>query len=190
VDTERPNRVESEWGSVWRLLTIYAKKLANDMPAVFDGISQDDLVGETILEYLASESRLNWDPLLGSLAQFLCGVLKRKFLMHDRRSKRFEGSLGNDRHVLEFPRPAVSNGSTRIKITDGMRTVVRGDKELEDLVDAAQRVDDAARVNQQLSQLLQTTISDVVNRKKRLRRLWDRSSRGTEDSNLNRGARL
>ena len=48
------------------------------MPDVFDGISSDDLVDETIIDYLASEYGLDWDPTQGSLVRFLMWCVEKE----------------------------------------------------------------------------------------------------------------
>jgi hypothetical protein len=57
---------------------------------------------------------------------------------------------------------------------DRIKAAARGDKELEELVEAIAKIETETKVNQQLSALLDTTIEDVVNRKKRLRKRFDR----------------
>jgi DNA-directed RNA polymerase specialized sigma24 family protein len=185
VDTDKATLDQISSGALYKRLTAYAFSLARDMPAVFDGISPDDLVGETLLEYWTSEKNLNWDAGKGSLERFLCGVLKNKFLMHARRSRYCAGPRDDDGPLRVIPTRTASDGFPRAR-TDLIRTVAQGDRELEELVKAAEDLDSDGRTNQQLSQLLDTTTADVVNRKKRLTRRLDRAERSAEGRNLHR----
>ena len=77
---------------LYKRLSVFAWKLSCQMPHVFDGISPDDLVGEAVLTFLSSETRLGWDPRKANLDRFLCGVVKNLFLTHARLSRRCAGS--------------------------------------------------------------------------------------------------
>jgi hypothetical protein len=65
---------EIDWGALYRRLSVYAFRIAGGMPGVFDGISPDDLVGETLTAFLSDPEGLGWDPTTqDNLARFLCG---------------------------------------------------------------------------------------------------------------------
>ena len=53
---------EVDWDALNRRLCVYAYKLADGMPGVFDGISPEDLVGEAITAFYADPEGLGWDP--------------------------------------------------------------------------------------------------------------------------------
>ena len=186
VDTATVILGETEWAALYRRLAAYAMALSREMPAVFDGISPDDLVSETIVAYLAGESGMGWDPHQGSLDRFLCGVLKNKFLMHARRIKRLAACAVKSQFVVEPPSSEVKNVPAPPTITDQIELAARGDEKLEKLVEATQELDGMANANQQLSQLLGTTEADVVNRKKRLTRRLDRAVRAARRSQHHR----
>jgi DNA-directed RNA polymerase specialized sigma24 family protein len=112
VDSAKAILEETDWVPLLKRLTAYALKLGRELPAVFDGISPDDLVGETFVSYLASPNRLNWDPRQGSLEAFLCGVLTNKFLMHARRYRHCAGTAEDDRTLPEVSSPVAQNGAT------------------------------------------------------------------------------
>jgi hypothetical protein len=57
---------ETDWATLIRRVTAYVLKLAREMPAIFDGVSVEDLVEEALLAYLKSDNGLNWDPSKGS----------------------------------------------------------------------------------------------------------------------------
>jgi DNA-directed RNA polymerase specialized sigma24 family protein len=167
VDTANAILDEIDSAALYKRLSTYARSLAREMPDVFDGISPKDLVGETFVAYLSAESGLNWDPTRSSLERFLCGVLKNKFLMHVRRSKLLPASAENGPFLAELPNPAIMEERASDTV-DRLKIVARGDRELEELIDAAQGLETVSKVNQQLSERLNITVPDVVNRKKRL----------------------
>ena len=160
--------LENEWDAIHKRLMAYAVKLVGALGTI-DGVSPDDLVSETLLAYLADDDGLNWDSLRGSsIDRFLCGVLKKKFLMHLRRNRTSSGSVGE---ILSRAQPLQSEDSMPASVkADQLAVAARGDKELEDLLAAGREIEDVGSVNQQLSVSLGTTIEDVVNRKRRLTR--------------------
>ena len=167
VDTANAILDEIDSEALYKRLSTYALSLAREMPDVFDGISWEDLVVETFMAYLSAESGLNWDPTRNSLERFLCGVLKNKFLTHVRRSKLLPASAENSPFLPELPDPAIREEPPSDTV-DRLKIVARGDRELEELIDAAQGLETVSKVNQQLSERLNIPVPDVVNRKKRL----------------------
>jgi DNA-directed RNA polymerase specialized sigma24 family protein len=170
---------EIDWAALNRRLTAYAVKLVRAMPSIFDGISAGDLASETLMAYYVSETRLGWDPTRGSLVRFLCGVLKRKFLAHVRRHHRCIGfsEVTEVAEVSTHPGPESQAVAIADKI-ERLRTAAKGDQELEELLDGAGRIESTSKPNEQLSRLLNTSIEDILNRKRRLRRRLDRNPRG------------
>ena len=69
-----------DWDAVYRRLRVFAFKLASGMPGVFDGISPDDLVGKTLVPFLAHPDGLGWDPTCRE--QFLTPALQPRALAH------------------------------------------------------------------------------------------------------------
>jgi DNA-directed RNA polymerase specialized sigma24 family protein len=157
---------EIDWGAVYRRLKVFAFRIAREMPGVFDGISADDLVGETIADFLADPDALGWNPTTeDNLTRFLCGVLKNKFMTHKRRSRNREGVADN----RPVPVP-VADPPTKDMMTERIKAAAKGKRDLEELVEASQDIDDGGDINQQLSERLNTTAQDVINRRRRLRR--------------------
>jgi len=157
---------EIDWGAVYRRLRVFAFQIAREMPGVFDGISADDLAGETLMAFLADPNGLGWNPTSQeNLERFLCGVLKNKFMTHRRRSRN-RVSVADDRLV---PAPIVIQPAQDTMI-ERIKAVAQGKKDLEELVEASQHIEDGANINQQLSAQLKTTVQDVINRRRRLAR--------------------
>jgi hypothetical protein len=48
--------------------------------------------------------------------------------------------------------------------------VAKGNRDLEEFVEASQDIEDGGNINQLLSERLNTTVRDAINRKRRLRR--------------------
>ncbi|MGC1449064.1 MAG: hypothetical protein WA830_03415 [Candidatus Sulfotelmatobacter sp.] len=158
----------TDWDALYRRLEVYAFWLASGMPAVFDGVSADDLPGETLLAFWTDPASLNWDPTIQpSLEKFLGGVLKNKFLTHRRRSQTREHPAPSDRN--EPMLPVLNAAPPQDMLHERIRDAVRGARDLEEFIEASQKIEDGANVNQLLSQELHTTVEDVVNRKKRIK---------------------
>src|ERR1035438_5979687 len=81
------------WLEVCMRLRAMAGWLTHDQPDVFDAVSADDLVSETVLAFLRSPNALGWMPARGKLETFLCAVLKNRFIDHLRRHRRYGGPL-------------------------------------------------------------------------------------------------
>src|SRR5438045_2718050 len=64
--------------------------LTHDQPDVFDAVSADDLVSETVLELLRSPNALGWVPARSNRETVLNTVLKNKFIDHQRRDRHDE----------------------------------------------------------------------------------------------------
>lgn len=175
MDTQKAALVGIDLGAVYKRLMVFALRLARAVPEVFDGVSPEDLVGETMVAYFAGDGGMKWDPVQGSLERFLGGVLRNRFLLHARKLRRYGGSFDDARFV---PEPNASLGRPLVAtITRQIEVAAKGDRDLEELIEATQSLDSTANVNQQLCEILDTTIQDVVNRRKRLTRRVERAVR-------------
>ena len=155
---------EVDWDAIWRRLIVLASRITREMPGVFDGISAEDLAGETLTAFLVDPSGLGWNPTTeDNLARFLCGVLKNKFMTHRRRSRSREAAA-DERPVA----PASVISPAQDSMADRIEAVAKGKRDLEELVEASRDIEDSANINQQLSMRLKTTVQDVINRKRRL----------------------
>lgn len=146
--------------------------LTHGQPDVFDAASADDLVSETVLEFLRSPNAMGWVPARGKLETFLCAVLKNKFIDHLRRHRRYGGPLEDGDLFAVQP-------ECRLEQQEAVEQVmqrVRGEKDLEDLVLAICENNGGPCPNQEVAADLGITVSEVVNRKKRIRRSCERDS--------------
>ena len=159
------------WLEVCMRLRAMAGWLTHDQPDVFDAVSADDLVSETVLEFLRSPNGMGWVPARGKLEIFLCTVLKNKFIDHLRRHQHYGGPVDGDLFAVE-PEQQLEQQEA----VDQVLQHVRGKKELEELVSAITESNGGPCPNQELAADLGITVSEVVNRKKRIRRSLETDS--------------
>jgi DNA-directed RNA polymerase specialized sigma24 family protein len=146
--------------------------LTRDQPDLFDAASAEDLVSETVLEFLRSPDSLGWAPARGKLEPFLCAVLKNKFIDHVRRHRRNRGPVTEE---YLFPVPPEDRIEQQ-EVIDQIMRHVRGQKDLEDVVVAISESDGGPFLNQQVAAELQIPVAEVVNRKKRIRRSCEKQT--------------
>jgi DNA-directed RNA polymerase specialized sigma24 family protein len=162
---------------------VLAFRLTRGLPDVLDGVSPDDLAEETLIDFFMSADAMGWDGRR-DLAAFLCGVLKNKLLDRVRRQRRrTAGSLDDGDFARSIPDVAVNgssaDGALEVKEWIGdLKSKLLGDKKLEELLDAIGSTNGDHNINQQLAEELGTTVADIVNRRKRLKRLLEQ--RGTK----------
>jgi RNA polymerase sigma factor (sigma-70 family) len=160
------------WLEVRMLLRALAGWLTRDQPDIFDAVSADDLVSETVLEFLRSPNALGWVPARGKLETFLCTVLRNKFIDHLRRHRHYGGPLKDGNLFAVQPDQQLEQQEA----VDEVMQHVRGKKELEELVSAISESNGGPCPNQELAADLGITVSEVVNRKKRIRRSYEADS--------------
>jgi DNA-directed RNA polymerase specialized sigma24 family protein len=166
-----------DWEGVCKRLGRYASGLAHFFPDVFDGVSIDDLMNETILAFFESENALGWDASRGSLLVFLSGVLRNKLADHRRRhNRRIAGSVDNPKFTHTIQAELTCGMGTQEQLeakqwVASLREKLSPYKELQDVVTAAESVNGKNNINQQLAKALRTTPTDVTNRRKRIRRI-------------------
>jgi DNA-directed RNA polymerase specialized sigma24 family protein len=162
-------------------MQIYIHLSMRWMPDVFDGVSGEDLPMEVLTQFLASPNGLGYDSARGPLDKFLIGVLKNKLKDHLRRQQRTAGSLDDPDFAqrVEEPRsiqpeappqtPEAQNHESTSLLSQLLRSA-DGDPQLTALVQTVADDDIEAmhNINQQLAGKLNTTPTDIVNRKKRL----------------------
>jgi RNA polymerase sigma factor (sigma-70 family) len=160
------------WLEVCTRLRAMAGWLTHDQPDVFDGVSADDLVSETVLVFLRSPDALGWVPARGKLETLLCAVLRNKFIDHLRRHRHYGGTL-EDGDLFAVP---AEQQLEQQEAVEQVMQHVRGKKELEELVSAISESNGGPCPNQELAADLGITVSEVVNRKKRIRRSFETDS--------------
>ena len=171
-----------DWRNLYKRLFLFARALTCGRPDIFDGMSADDLVSETILAFLKSNEQLGWNSKIASVEVFLCAVLRHKAIDHFRRHARAAGSL--DDPNFNFPIP-LDNGQQLLQETLALEEMICSVKEssteskLADLIRATSFVSNDGRMNEQLAEILGTTQREIVNLKKRLVRLLKSGKGGT-----------
>jgi hypothetical protein len=161
-----------DWAAVYRRLAVFAAGFAGFVPPIIDGVSLEDMPGETLLSFLESTDALGWVAERGDLGTFLCGVLKNKLFTRLRRQWRNSGSLDD---------PGFQPGSTMLAADHGrvaeaesfisrLKRLVKGDEELERFVDAALMYEGGNDVNKQMGGELGERPARVSSIRKRLLR--------------------
>jgi RNA polymerase sigma factor (sigma-70 family) len=159
------------WLEVRMRLRALAGWLTRDQPDIFDAVSADDLVSETVLEFLRSPNALGWVPARGKLETFLCTVLRNKFIDHLRRHQHYGGPVDGDLFAVQ-PEQQLEQQEA----VDQVMQHVRGKKELEELVSVISDSNGGPCTNKELAADLGISVSEVVNRKKRIRRSFETDS--------------
>jgi len=165
-----------DWAHIYMQLHFVALRCAARMPDVFDGISAEDLVTQVLSTFFEDSNALGWDPKVGSLDQFLLGVLRKKTIDRIRRQRRIAGSVDDPDFAQGVSLvQATSNDQEMHELRAELQKAATGDPGLEELLKALADVDGGHNINQQLAKELKTTTQDIVNRRKRLIRRRKRS---------------
>jgi DNA-directed RNA polymerase specialized sigma24 family protein len=139
------------------------------------------LVQEVVWEFLNHPSGMGWDPKQGSLEKFLRIVLDRRWIDHCRRENKMSASFddGNRLELEVKPENPLADLECQ-SFLKAIRENVEEHPDLVELIDAVEMLDDnTSNVNQELAELIGTSVSDIENRKKRLRRLLSGWRNGT-----------
>lgn len=164
-----------DWERVIQVLRLRAVQLFWTGERVIDASTADDLVQEVVLEFLNHPSGMGWDPKQGPLEKLLRVVLDRRWVDHLRRRKKIAVSLDDDENPMELAAKA-DNPLAELEYQSFLGTAkqrVRNDPDLLELIEAADLLDDdCPHVNKELAELIGTSVADIENRKKRLRRLF------------------
>jgi DNA-directed RNA polymerase specialized sigma24 family protein len=124
------------WLDVYKRLRATAGWVTRDPSVVFDAVSADDLVSETLLDFLRSPNALGWTPARGKLATFLCTVLRNKFIDHLRRHRRHAVPLEDPDLFAVQPERQLEQEEA----VEQVMQCVRGRKDLEETVVAFVKV--------------------------------------------------
>lgn len=154
------------WPDIYKRLRAMAYWVTRDQSRVFDAVSADDLVSETLLDFLNSPNALGWTPNRGKIETFLCTVLRNKFVDHVRRHRRNAGPPEESNLFAVLPEHQLEQQEA----IDQVMLRIHGRTELEETVVAICECSGDARLNQEVAEGLGITVPEVVNRKKRIRR--------------------
>ena len=164
------------WQDIYKRLRAIAGWVTRDQSRVFDAVSADDLVSETLLDFLNSTNALGWAPARGTLETFLCTVLRNKFIDHVRRHRRNSGPPEESDLFAVRPERELEQQEA----VDQMMLRVSGRKDLEETVAAICESSGDGCLNQELAEDLGIPVPEVVNRKKRIRRACQTDSPSTQ----------
>lgn len=156
---------------LYKVLFIRAVGVVRDASRCFDmGISAEDLVNETFIEFLESPNGLGWSEKRGSLDALLCGVLVNKARSHLRRDKKVAESLDEENHgfPLHDSRPTQAVETEWKDFSEKLLCAVGDDEGLRDLITAVEFTTGAHNVNQELADTMSKTAHEAVNLKRRL----------------------
>lgn len=133
-------------------------------------IAAEDLLQETFLAIFSSPDHLKWTPEKGSIESFLHGVMKNKFRDLVKKKKGWGVSLDDP----TVPELADSSTARAIELLGQLRADVCGDKKCEALIVAILQLNEAGKLNQQLSDLMDESPEQVANDRRRFRRRINR----------------
>ncbi len=155
-----------DWERIRKVLVVREGQLRGMAERAVGEATPGQLASEVIKEFLNHRNRLGWDPKKGPLESFLVRVLDRKWIDDHGREAKAEDRLEDlDPHEL----------------LERVRDLAANDPEVMEIVDAVELLDgvsggDCPQANQQVSELIGTSVKEVERRKGRLRgalsRFW------------------
>jgi DNA-directed RNA polymerase specialized sigma24 family protein len=169
------NRFQNiDWARVYKVLTVHAANVVRHYGGAdtFDGgFSYEDVIGQVLEEFYASEDGLGWKESKGKLEPFLGRAVRNKIIDHLRRQKHIAGSLDDtSRTVVPVEKNNSATAPERAKadLTSELYALVGDDTELKDLIAAAELTTGSHNVNQELGEILNKTPRQVSKLKERL----------------------
>jgi len=162
-----------DWERIRKVLVVREGQLRRIAERVVDETTPDELASEVIREFFNHRNRLGWDPKKGALEWFLVRLLDRKWIDCPGREAT-PGASSNKRHAASEPGQKAENRLEELdphELLKRVRDLAANDSELVEIIDAVELLDgDSHQANQQVSELIGTSVKDVEKRKKRLRR--------------------
>jgi len=161
-----------DWERIRKVLVVREGQLRRIAERVVDETTPDELASEVIREFFNHRNRLGWDPKKGPLEWFLVRVLDRKWIDHPGREAR-AGTASNSRHTASELALKAENRLEELdphELLNRVRDLAARDSELVEIVDAVELLEgESHQPNQQVSELIGTSVKEVEKRKKRLR---------------------
>ena len=147
-----PKRYENvDWQRVRKVLVFRATQLSLASGQSPDGAPPGHLADEVLTDFFLHPDGLDWEPKKGRLETFLRRMLDTRWIDQSR----------------DCPEAELEPG----RLLETIRRPVKGEPDLVELLEAVEMLDgDCGLVNEELATLIGTTVADVENRKKRLRR--------------------
>lgn len=157
-------RHDIDWPDLYQRLRVLAQRLVARTPV--EALSAEDLAQEVIRRFLAVPDRF-LKPDTRDLTRVLCQALKFE---HQDLVRRQQVRRELVRASGGFGPATTGSGSCEAQIQCQQIRGRLGEPMLEELFDAMTETTGEPNENQELATLLQSTASEVVNRKRRLRR--------------------
>lgn len=173
-----PKRYKNiDFEHVIKVLSVRAYQLYlvhDDSERMIDATTADDLPQAVMREFLEHPSGMDWDPKQGRLETFLCKVLERRWIDRYRRERKIAASFDDDENPLDLPSKP-EDPLADLDRESFLKTMAKQLTNHPELLEVVQAVDilddDRLHSNKELAELVRTSVSDIENRKKRLRRL-------------------
>ena len=160
---------EVDFERLYKVLILSAEAAVRYAPETFNmGYSSQDVVHETFSAFLSSPNRMGWDPAKGSIERFLASIVWRKVRSHLRRDRKVGGSLDDPLHAPVASTDAKTTDFEFEQLRDRVYEAVGNDMDLRALIAATEHTSGAHNVNQELAYILNKSVQQVVNLKRRL----------------------
>ncbi len=161
-----------DWERVVKVLRVKAVQLYGTERKIIDATAADDLVNDVIYEFLTHPTGMGWNSKKGKLEYFLLTVLKRRWIDRYRREKKISGSFDDEKFTSE-PQAEVKDPLEMHEYESLVKVIkerVKDKPKLVELIEAVELIDSSHNVNQQMADLIGTSVRDIENRKRQLRR--------------------
>jgi DNA-directed RNA polymerase specialized sigma24 family protein len=162
-----------DWERIRKVLIVRAVQLRMIAEPVVDAMEPYELPDQVMSEFYGHPNRLGWDPKKGPLESFLLAVLHRLWIDHCRRETKIARS-SDDGDTLSEPAAEPQKqpeGLENKELLGKLRQLVPNDPQLLEVIDAVELLDgEYEQPKKELAELIGTSVEDVENRKKRLRR--------------------
>jgi DNA-directed RNA polymerase specialized sigma24 family protein len=161
-----------DWARLYKVLVIHAACALRRYKGSdsFDGEDCEDIADEVLKDFYESPDALGWKESKGKLETFLGRIVHNKLVDRLRRQKHIGHSLDDANRLMPIQKQVMGVAPERAK-TDTKAALygqVRGDKELEDLIAAAELIAGGPNVNQELGEVLNKTPRQISKLKERL----------------------